>query len=299
MARWAPLLAAAVLLASQARASSAQNLLANPDFGTNLNGWFSYPITSWDGTLDAGGSPNSGSAKGVFNGQIDNGIYPVVSQCVPLSIGVTYHFGGDVYISPGQTVSGGAFFSLSISPNVDCGGEPPPTLFVLTTPPVTFAGAWTSSTLTFTNSTAQSGYFSAILAPATAGRFQVNFDDVVVAPGALGCNADASTLCLLGSRFRITTSFHGGAGGPSTAQAVPIGNGGAFWFFDPSNAEVLVKMADGCALGGHFWFFAAGLTNVEMAITVTDTQTGAHHTYTNPSNTAFQPIQDTAAFPCP
>jgi hypothetical protein len=42
--------------------------------------------------------------------------------------------------------------------------------------------------------------------------------------------------------------------------------------------------------------FAGGLTNVDTTITVTDTQTGAVKTYRNPANTAFQPIQDTAAF---
>ena len=32
-------------------------------------------------------------------------------------------------------------------------------------------------------------------------------------------------------------------------------------------------------------------------MTVTDMQTGAVRTYTNPQGTAFLPIQDTAAFP--
>ena len=36
-----------------------------------------------------------------------------------------------------------------------------------------------------------------------------------------------------------------------------------------------------------------------MILTVTDTQTGAIRTYTNPQGTAFEPIQDTHAFPCP
>ena len=42
------------------------------------------------------------------------------------------------------------------------------------------------------------------------------------------------------------------------------------------------------------------LSSVEYTLTVTDTQTGATRTYTNPQSTAFQPIQDTSAFPsCP
>jgi hypothetical protein len=41
-------------------------------------------------------------------------------------------------------------------------------------------------------------------------------------------------------------------------------------------------------------------TDVNVILTVTDTQTGAIQTYTNPQGTPFQPIQDTNAFAtCP
>jgi hypothetical protein len=36
-----------------------------------------------------------------------------------------------------------------------------------------------------------------------------------------------------------------------------------------------------------------------VQINVTDTVTGAMKPYSNPVGDAFQPIQDTAAFPCP
>src|SRR5205807_4105842 len=42
--------------------------------------------------------------------------------------------------------------------------------------------------------------------------------------------------------------------------------------------------------------FAGGLTDVNVVLTVRDTVTGTTRTYTNPSGTAFQPIQDTDAF---
>jgi hypothetical protein len=38
------------------------------------------------------------------------------------------------------------------------------------------------------------------------------------------------------------------------------------------------------------------LTNVQVDLTVTDTQNGTVKTYRNPQNTSFQPIQDTSAF---
>ena len=71
---------------------------------------------------------------------------------------------------------------------------------------------------------------------------------------------------------------------------------GYFWFFSSANVEVMVKVVDGRGVNGKFWVFAAGLTNVDTLIRITDTQTGAVRTYRNPPNTAFQPIQDTSAF---
>ena len=59
-------------------------------------------------------------------------------------------------------------------------------------------------------------------------------------------------------------------------------------------------MLSGCGLNNHYWVFAAGLTNVEVTLTVRDTQSGSEKTYFNPLGTAFQPVQDTSAFEtCP
>jgi hypothetical protein len=74
---------------------------------------------------------------------------------------------------------------------------------------------------------------------------------------------------------------------------------GYFWFFSSSNVEMVVKAVTGCGLNSRYWVFAGGLTNVNVVMTVTDTQTGAVKTYTNPQSTAFQPLQDTSAFVCP
>ena len=58
-----------------------------------------------------------------------------------------------------------------------------------------------------------------------------------------------------------------------------------------------VKVLDACSFAGSTWVFAAGLTNVEVVLTVTDTVTGATRRYRNPKGTAFAPVQDTSAFP--
>jgi hypothetical protein len=288
----------AALLLLAAGQATAQNLLTNPDFDTSLAAWQVFDGASWDGTLDAGGSPASGSAKGVFDASTVTGLHDIVSQCVPLTIGDAYTVGGDVFISPGQTAPGSAFFIVIPLPTDDCSGPPPPGQFI-ETPPVTAAGSWTSSITTFVNGFGKSALMSAYLAPQAGGHLQANFDNLIATAAARACVPDAHTLCLLGSRFKVTATFDTGTGRSGDAQVLPVGNSGNLWFFDPGNLEALVKVIDGCALGGHFWFFAAGLTNVHVAITVVDTQTGAVRSYENPLNTAFQPIQDTAAFNCP
>lgn len=298
----APVLALTVVaLLAAARMGAAQNLLVNPHFDTGLTGWEILGPATWDGTLDAGGAPTSGSAKGVIT-QL-GGIDAIVAQCVPLDIGATYHFGGKVFIPGGNTAEGGAFFILIPFPQADCQGPPPPAGGFLQTGDVTTVGAWIDSEITFTNTFALSGQIWAAIAPGTAGSFQANFDDMVVAPGALPCPNDVvGSLCLVDARFTVSADFKFANGDQGFASAVPLGNGntsGYYWFFDASNVEVLVKLIDGCAVNGHYWFFAAGLTNLEVKIGVVDAQAGTRVSYTNPPNTAFKPIQDTAALPCP
>jgi len=114
------------------------------------------------------------------------------------------------------------------------------------------------------------------------------------------CTPEKTTLCLSGARFRVSASWRS-ATQSGQGTAVPLsGDTGTFWFFNPDNVEILVKVLAGCGINGHEWIFAGGLTDIEVTLTVTDTQTGEIKTYVNPAGTAFQPIQDTAAFSsCP
>ena len=115
------------------------------------------------------------------------------------------------------------------------------------------------------------------------------------------CVPGATSLCLADGRFTVTASYATASGPSGAAQAVPLtSDTGYFWFFSAADVEAVVKVLDGCALDDSYWFFAGGLTDVQVTLTVTDTRTGFVKTYTNPQATAFQPIQDTAALPvCP
>ncbi len=71
---------------------------------------------------------------------------------------------------------------------------------------------------------------------------------------------------------------------------------GAFTFFDPANVELLVKVLDGCAISQRYWVFVAGLTDVGVTVTVTDTETGEQQIYNSTLGVPFAPILDTDAF---
>jgi virginiamycin B lyase len=115
---------------------------------------------------------------------------------------------------------------------------------------------------------------------------------------AAACTADPITLCLNGGRFRVRVTWATSDGRNGQGQAVSLtADTGYFWFFSSNNVEMIIKVVDGRALNNYFWVFAGGLTNVNVVIEVLDTQTGTVKTYTNPQGTAFQPIQDTSAFP--
>jgi ELWxxDGT repeat protein len=111
------------------------------------------------------------------------------------------------------------------------------------------------------------------------------------------CTPSATRLCLNGGRFAVEARWKDFQGKTGTGQAVPLGGGdtGYFWFFDASNVEVVLKVLDGRPLNNKFWVFYGALSNVEYTLTVTDTETGAVKTYTNPSG-RLASVADTGAF---
>ncbi len=114
--------------------------------------------------------------------------------------------------------------------------------------------------------------------------------------GAGGCQASAAVLCLGQGRYKVEVAWrdfqgHTGAGKAASLTA----DTGSFWFFDPANVEVVVKVLDGQAVNGHQWVFYGALSNVEYTLTVTDTQTGLTRRYFNPLG-QFASVADTSGF---
>lgn len=105
-------------------------------------------------------------------------------------------------------------------------------------------------------------------------------------------------------RLKVEATWRSPAGEAGSGTVAPNGrfnDGGCFWFFNDSNTQTLVQILNRCSASTpRYWVFASGLTNVEVNITVTDTQAGVQQTYTNPQGQPFRSITDTNAFAtCP
>lgn len=117
-----------------------------------------------------------------------------------------------------------------------------------------------------------------------------------------GCQPGATRLCLHDGRFAAEASFRDrfGLAGQGQVSAARTADSGLFWFFRDRNWELQVKVLDGCGVNGHYWVFAAGSTNVEFTLTVTDLSTGLSRTYENPQGRVAVTVTDTGAFAsCP
>ena len=115
-----------------------------------------------------------------------------------------------------------------------------------------------------------------------------------------GCAGSDSSLCLADSRFEVTVDWSTADGGRGPARAVPVGtnNSGLFYFFEPGNWEMLIKVLDGCAINDHHWVYAASATDQGLDIVVTDTLTGKTWTHSKAPGPPAPAITESNAFHC-
>lgn len=113
----------------------------------------------------------------------------------------------------------------------------------------------------------------------------ISDDDVTCTP----CVADTNTLCLAGgsgepNRFRVRVTWTDFAQASGPGKAVPFTpDAGFFYFFNnPNNLELLVKMVRGCGTSlNAYWFFYAAASNVGLDYEVVDTTRCVTKTYHN------------------
>lgn len=277
--------------------ATAQNLLQNGVFDSGTAPWFSGTFS----TLDALGSPSSGSLQDTNTASTPFTYVSVVSECMPVTAGAAYERRFDYRLVSSAGGTGAASVRPGWYGNTDCngfgflgtGGVPPDDLA---------DGAWHPSA-PFGALTAPAGAQSANLRLETSktqagGSVTANFDNVVF-KAAGSCAPLPDVLCLNNGRFQVEADWET-VSATGRARVVKLTNDtGYLWFFHPDNVEVVIKVLDACGFVGKFWVFAGGLTDQGVEIRVTDTHTGATNTYQNARGNPFQPLQDTVAFNCP
>lgn len=154
-----------------------------------------------------------------------------------------------------------------------------------------------TATVTFTNTTSVAKGFLVTVGPGDeldTGTFSMTITCAPISSGA--CIPTSTTMCLNNNRFGVTVTWRTGTGTTGTGTPGTItSDTGYFWFFNSANVELVIKILDGRAVNGKWWVFYGALSNVEYTIRVTDTQTGAVKTYTNPLNNQAS-VSDTSAF---
>jgi len=282
--------AAACMLFLSTAGTGAQNLVSNPGFDHDLSGWIGTDGSVVWSSMDANGSAFSGSlsAQPLAVGSSAGSR----SACFPASPGA-YSFQYKYYMPDEvgeDSRSQGAF--LRWYSDASC------TQFLDLSVGV---GGFNNATWE-TIGTATFGLDAIAPAQAQSGAFQLTtigkayFDDVSV-QRETSCSG---RYCLHNNRFAVTVHWRVQNQSGNGEQVSLTSDSALFWFFNPDNIEMVVKVLDGCGVNGHYWVFMGGLTNVGVTTTVTDVASGVAKTYTNTEGIAFQPIQDTLAFEtCP
>ncbi len=117
-------------------------------------------------------------------------------------------------------------------------------------------------------------------------------------PGYTDCVPETTPLVFDGG-YRVQMCYETPAGdvGEGKAGIWASGESGLLWFFNRGNAEVLVKVLDGCDHNGHRWVFVAPVTDLAFNLYVTDSEGNTWPHYNRQGDTAST-RSDTRAFPC-
>ena len=149
------------------------------------------------------------------------------------------------------------------------------------------------------------GYSYRIRAENSSGRSPYSNESVAATNATIApCVVSPTVLCLNNGRFGVHVAYVSTTAGSGDATTVPLPSApdsGLFYFFSPTNIEMLIKVLNACTFTApRYWVFYAATTNVQLTVTVTDSQTGKVKVYFNPLNTTAPPVQDVDAFAtCP
>ena len=134
--------------------------------------------------------------------------------------------------------------------------------------------------------------------PLHAGEAEIPADTAAETDEDAGCVGSGTVLCLLEDRYEVTLQYVTSTETAAAKVARPrTSDSGLFYFFDPNNWEMLLKVLDGCDTNEHHWVFAASATDMGLNLVVRDTTTGASKTYVKAPGDPAPAITDVGAFP--
>ncbi|MYF04651.1 MAG: hypothetical protein F4230_06620 [Holophagales bacterium] len=95
---------------------------------------------------------------------------------------------------------------------------------------------------------------------------------MLAASGTGACIESDTVLCLHEGRYEVMVEFAANGETMSAKVARPrTRDSGLFYFFEPNNWEMLLKVLDGCGENQHHWVFAATASDVGIRLVVRDT----------------------------
>ncbi len=122
----------------------------------------------------------------------------------------------------------------------------------------------------------------------------------------MGSDCDPTrTLLSLDGGYSVEMCFEyeDGEGRTVTRDARSYGlasrQSGLLYFFDRDNAEVLVKVLNGCAVNGYRWVYVAPVTDLAFKLVARAGRGNKVWTYENPKGALAQVRSDLSAFYCP
>lgn len=117
-------------------------------------------------------------------------------------------------------------------------------------------------------------------------------------PPTSGCTPTTTALQFDGG-YKVSMCYRtpDGEVGQARSGIWASGQSGLLWFFDRGNAEVLVKVLDGCSHNGHRWAFVAPVTTLEFNLWITGPD-GKRWTHGNRQGATASTRSDITAFRC-
>ena len=117
-------------------------------------------------------------------------------------------------------------------------------------------------------------------------------------PPTSGCTPTTTALQFDGG-YKVSMCYRTPEGkvGQARSGIWASGQAGLLWFFDRGNAEVLVKVLDGCSHNGHRWAFVAPVTTLEFNLRIAGPD-GKTWTHGNRQGATASSKSDLQAFAC-